>query len=261
MSELVTIARGDASRIVEPRRLIVRSADEWRALWALHAGPGPDPPAVDFAARVVAAAFAGQRPSSGHSIEIVQQASRDGAELATSERGPAPGMMAAQVLTFPFHIVTVPRTASDPRWADASGSAAATPRSSGTSKIPSSTGLEPRTASLLAYLAGPFSGALILMAETSNDDVRFHAWQSIVALGGLGLLVALGYLTALASVFVSATALSVLVRVSTVLWIVLLIVWAFCLWKTYSDGRWRLPLIGDWAERLALRTSPARADS
>ena len=36
---VTTIARGDGSRIVEPRRLVVRNAGEWRALWALHAGP------------------------------------------------------------------------------------------------------------------------------------------------------------------------------------------------------------------------------
>ena len=54
----------------------------------------------------------------------------------------------------------------------------------------SSTGLSPRTASMLAYLAGPFSGGLILLAESKNEDVRFHAWQSVVGLGGLGIAVA-----------------------------------------------------------------------
>ena len=37
----------------------------------------------------------------------------------------------------------------------------------------------------MAYLAGPFSGAIILMAERSNRYVRFHAWQAIIGLGGL----------------------------------------------------------------------------
>ena len=35
---LTTIASGDGSRIVEPRRMIVRDAAEWRALWAVHLG-------------------------------------------------------------------------------------------------------------------------------------------------------------------------------------------------------------------------------
>jgi uncharacterized membrane protein len=115
---------------------------------------------------------------------------------------------------------------------------------------PSSTGLQPRTASALAYLAGPFSGALILLAETSNDEVRFHAWQSIVGLGGLTLAVIGSYALGIAALLVSATAVSVMVRVAAVLWIVLLIVWAICLWKAATGERWHRPLAGEYAERL-----------
>lgn len=115
----------------------------------------------------------------------------------------------------------------------------------------SSTGLEPRTASALAYLAGPFSGALILLAETSNQDVRFHAWQSIVGLGGLTLAVLASYALGIAAIFVSAAAVSVMFAVATVIWIVLLIVWAICLWKAAIGERWHLPLAGDYADRFA----------
>jgi uncharacterized membrane protein len=117
----------------------------------------------------------------------------------------------------------------------------------------SSTGLDPRTASALAYLAGPFSGALVLWAETINGDVRFHAWQSIVALGGLGLAVAAGCGLAVFALFVSATAMLVMLRVSTVLGAVLVVVWALCVWKAFAGGRWKLPLAGDYAERRAAR--------
>ncbi len=122
---------------------------------------------------------------------------------------------------------------------------------SSTLQPPSSTGLQPRTASALAYLAGPFSGALILLAETSNDEVRFHAWQSIVGLGGLTLAVIASYALGVAALFVSATAVSVMVGVATVIWIVLLIVWAICLWKAATGERWHLPLAGVYAERFA----------
>jgi uncharacterized membrane protein len=116
-----------------------------------------------------------------------------------------------------------------------------------------STGLAPRTASALAYLAGPFSGALILFAESRNRDVRFHAWQSIVGLGGVGVALALSYALAVGALFVSAAAVSVMIAVSYVLWVVLLLVWAICLFKAYSGARWKLPLVGDYAERFAGR--------
>ncbi len=114
----------------------------------------------------------------------------------------------------------------------------------------SSTGLDPRTAAALAYLAGPFSGALILWVETVNHDVRFHAWQSIIGLGGLGIAVLASYIFAAIALFISATAVSVMLDVARVIWIVLVIVWALCLWKALAGERWKLPLAGDYADRF-----------
>jgi uncharacterized membrane protein len=112
------------------------------------------------------------------------------------------------------------------------------------------TGLDPRTAAALAYLAGPFSGALMLWTETTNRDVRFHAWQSIIGLGGLALAVVLcGVLAVAGLLFVSANAMLVMLRIATVLTGVLAVVWAICLWKAFAGGRWKLPVAGDYAER------------
>ena len=114
----------------------------------------------------------------------------------------------------------------------------------------SSSGMDPRTGSALAYLAGPFSAVLMLWAESSNRDVRFHAWQSIFGLGGLGLVVAATYVCATAAIFTSATAASALFVIATVLWGVLVVVWAVCLWQALSGRRWKLPLAGTYAERF-----------
>lgn len=123
-----------------------------------------------------------------------------------------------------------------------------------------STGLEPRMASALAYLAGPFSGALMLFAETANDDVRFHAWQSIIGIGGVAVAILLSYMLAFGMLFVSATAVTVMFVVASVLWVVLLIAWAMCLFKAYTAGpRWKLPIAGDYAERRILGADAARA--
>jgi uncharacterized membrane protein len=35
-----------------------------------------------------------------------------------------------------------------------------------------------------------------------------------------------------------------MVGVASVLWIVLLLAWAICLWKAYTEERWKLPLAG-----------------
>lgn len=274
MIVLTTVGRGDASRILDSRRVVVRAPDEWRRLWALHAGPDAAAPPIEFESSIVAAAFAGEKPSAGHGIEIIAAiGDLEGVRLIVEQHTPGSGMVAAQVLTSPFHIVSFPRTERDVRWSEsglrepgaAAGDSASVARSSNPSSrtshpaTPTSTGLSPIAASVLAYLAGPVSGALMLFAEPANVDVRFHAWQSIIALGGLGLAVIAVYVLAFVALFVSATGVSLLVRVSTAIWLALLVVWAICLWKAVSGERWKLPLAGEYAERMATSTRPTPA--
>ena len=54
--------------------------------------------------------FLGTRPTAGFSVEIVR-VRQEGVALVVEykETRPAPGSVAAQVLTSPFHIVAVPR--------------------------------------------------------------------------------------------------------------------------------------------------------
>jgi len=291
MIALETIAKGDASHVAEPRRAIARTDDEWRALWAIHAGPVAAVPAIDLTTSIVAAAFAGEKPSAGHSIEIVPaETPGTGVRLRVDERAPSRDTMAAAIVTSPFHIVKVPRAAGDVEWEregereEVGGrgrevgsnqltpapDVRTTPKPTSSSQPPpsarfptsrtqpptsssSSTGLAPTTAAALAYLAGPFSGALILFAESANGDVAFHAWQSIVGLGGLGLAMIASYILAFMALFVSATAASLMFGVAWVITIVTAIVWLLCLWKALAGGRWKLPLAGDFAARFADR--------
>jgi uncharacterized membrane protein len=115
---------------------------------------------------------------------------------------------------------------------------------------PSTTGLAPNIASALAYLAGPFSGLLVLLVERSNPTVRFHAWQSIVGLGGLGVVVAGLILSAFASIVISAALFKALLYIGWAAWIVWIVLWVFCIVKAYLGQPWKLPLAGDYAERF-----------
>lgn len=120
--------------------------------------------------------------------------------------------------------------------------------SSGTS----TTGLDPNVASALAYLAGPLSGVLVLLAERSHRDVRFHAWQSIVGLGGLWAIGLVLYVLAFAALFVSATGFRVLLWLAALVWVGWIVVWVMCLVKAFTGQHWKLPFAGDYAERKAL---------
>lgn len=250
-SPFTTIGRGDGSGIVEPRRTIVRDAAEWRALWAAHAGPDSEAPVVDFGSHMVAAAFAGERPTPGFQVEIAGLR-RDGSALTliVTERAPASGMAAAQMIVTPFHIVALPREAGDVRFAAPSGpeQAPAIGR-----HAPSSTGLQPNVAAALAYLAGPFSGILILLVERANAYVRFHAWQAVVGLGGLGALAVVALVSSFLTLLLSPRVFTVMYWLSGLMGCLWLVVWAVCLFKAFTGRAWKMPVAGRYAERLASR--------
>ena len=117
----------------------------------------------------------------------------------------------------------------------------------------SSTGLDPTRAAALAYLAGPFSGVILLMAERTNRFVRFHAWQALIGLGGLGCVAVLCLAAAFLGLFVSPSLFKGLFYLSGVLAMAWVVVWGLCLWKAYSGSAWKLPAVGGVAESRALR--------
>lgn len=120
--------------------------------------------------------------------------------------------------------------------------------------VPSSTGLDPSIAAALAYLAGPFSGIVILLAEKTNRYVRFHAWQSIIGLGGLaGVVVGLLFLAFVALLLFSPVAFTWLYRLAAVAAIAWVVAWAFCLVKAFTGAAWKLPYAGNLAEARARR--------
>ncbi len=110
MTDVSTLAKGDGSGVTDARRVAIRDEPAWRALWAEHAGAAAAPPRVDFSTQMVAAVFAGDRPTPGYSVEIVD-ARRQGDTLGivVTESPPAPGLLAAQIIVTPFHIVALPR--------------------------------------------------------------------------------------------------------------------------------------------------------
>lgn len=107
---MTTIARGDLSRIGEPRTVIVRDREAWRALWREHAGSA-DPPAVEFDREMVVAVFAGERPTAGYRVEIVRLFERSGKVVVAYRDEPPPrDAVVAQVITQPFHLVRTSRS-------------------------------------------------------------------------------------------------------------------------------------------------------
>ena len=116
---------------------------------------------------------------------------------------------------------------------------------------PSSTGLRPPVAAALSYLAGPLSGALLLLAEQSSRFVKFHAWQSLVGLGVLAIA-ALSFLGfAFVMLVFSSTAFWVMLWLAAVAGVAWIGLWGTCLVQAWRGRLWHLPWAGRFAERRA----------
>jgi uncharacterized membrane protein len=107
--------------------------------------------------------------------------------------------------------------------------------------------LDPKLAGLLAYVFGWVSG-LILFFTHKHPEVRFHAAQSILTFGGLSVLYAL--LGAFSSAMPFGLGLWALFGLlSTLLGLAALGLWILLCIKGYNLEHFKLPIIGDYAER------------
>jgi uncharacterized membrane protein len=123
----------------------------------------------------------------------------------------------------------------------------------------SSTGLDENVAALLSYILGWVSGLIFFLIEKDSRLVRFHAMQSILFNVCIAVLcIALWIVTAVLVLIASQVAgiLGTLVGlVVSLFWlilaVILLIAWILCLVRAYQGKFFKLPFIGDFAEKIA----------
>lgn len=119
----------------------------------------------------------------------------------------------------------------------------------------SSLGLAPNIASLLSYICPPFTGIVFLLLEKIDKDVRFHSWQSIVLGASFWFL---AFILKLMAVIMGFLAGVLEVMIDFFVWPLILAtiaVWVICLIKAYQGERWRIPVVGDVAAKMAGETA------
>ncbi|MBL0350279.1 MAG: protease complex subunit PrcB family protein [Elusimicrobia bacterium] len=112
--------RGDDSGVLQFRTVVVRDAAAWKTLWAEHAAlrvPPPPPPAVDFSREMIVGVFLGQKPSGGFEAGLADtREEKGGLTVSYREVTPDPDQSQITVLTAPYHLRVVPRTAGAVRF-------------------------------------------------------------------------------------------------------------------------------------------------
>jgi uncharacterized membrane protein len=105
---------------------------------------------------------------------------------------------------------------------------------------PTSLGMKPNVAALLSYLAGILTGIIFYLLEKENKFVRFHAMQSIMTFGFFFVLnIVLGFIPV-----VGWSLMPLVAVVQLVVWIILMV-------KAYKGEHFKLPIVGDMAQKNA----------
>jgi uncharacterized membrane protein len=129
------------------------------------------------------------------------------------------------------------------------------PSSAGAAVVPktqasATTSLQPNIAGLLCYILGFITGIFFLVTEPYKRDpfVRFHAFQSIfLSVTWTVLHFAFSILLS----FMPWSLWSVIGTISSLVSLALFLVVLLLIFKAYNNERFKLPVIGDLAERQA----------
>lgn len=89
---------------------------------------------------------------------------------------------------------------------------------------------------LLCYAFVWVSGIIFLLIEKENKFVRFHAVQSIITFAILSIIGFLPFIGGLLTIIVAPISF---------------ILWVFLMYKAYSGEMFKIPVIGEFAEKLS----------
>ena len=108
-----TIDKGLDSAIDDARQVVVRTPADWAKLWQTHSFERARPN-IDFSKEMVLGVFLGSRPTAGFTVDIVGTRQESGTLIVEyRETRPSADRASAQILTSPYHLVSVPRVDGD----------------------------------------------------------------------------------------------------------------------------------------------------
>jgi len=108
-----------------------------------------------------------------------------------------------------------------------------------------SMGLDENIAGLLCYVLGWITGIVFLVLEKESKFVRFHAMQSIATF--LPLMI-IAWIIGWTVMLIPFAGWAIGGAISTLIWILVLILWLILMFKAYQGEMYKLPIVGDFAE-------------
>lgn len=105
------------------------------------------------------------------------------------------------------------------------------------------TGLDPKLSSMLAYLLG-IVGGIVFYAISKDGYVRFHSMQSILLWVAM-IVIYFGFM------ILGFVMPFIMVYFGWIVWLGFFVLWILLMIKSYQGEKFKLPLIGDMAEKYS----------
>lgn len=105
-----------------------------------------------------------------------------------------------------------------------------------------------------AYILLIFSGIIVLVVRKGDSYAKFHAMQSIlftVALIVLGVIFTIASMIMDEIPFLGKTIGFLLAIGRVIVNLIIFLLWLFLMWKAYTGEKYRLPVVGEQAEKFA----------
>src|SRR3989344_5811976 len=103
------LAEGPRSKVESRVNYLIDTQEELAELWKFLEEP-PPVPTVDFKTKVVAAVFAGEVPTSGYDIAVIEVQDADKRVVKIELIKPDESCILAQSLTAPYQVIELPKT-------------------------------------------------------------------------------------------------------------------------------------------------------
>jgi uncharacterized membrane protein len=113
------------------------------------------------------------------------------------------------------------------------------------------TGISDNAAGAISYFTF-FPAIVFLLVPPYKDSsfVRFHAWQSVLLSIAASVVDIILGMIALLTLFLGTVTLAYTFRIVSLLWLVL---WLVCVIEAMNGKRFKIPLLGSVAEKLAMK--------
>ena len=99
-------------------------------------------------------------------------------------------------------------------------------------------GIDENIEGLLCYVLGWITGIVFLILEKENKFVRFHAMQSLAAFLSLFIILFIVGMIPLIGWFFHMIG-----------WVIMVILWLLLMYKAFKGEQYKLPVVGDFAEK------------